>query len=353
MHRFCVALLIITGLATPAVASSPFSFLSGSGSSRGTVQPCSFESLPALRPNASEGATEVRIGVRVLDLIQIDDVQQSMTLDFVVFAAWQDDNVASRLKGQPRCLLSLHSIWNPGLMVAGERNLEAKLEEEVVVASDGGVTYLQRYIGSLRATANLRDFPTDSRTLTVQLVAPGESPDDVQFVPALEHMGFQPDSSAGNWIFGAETSEVTAYSVGGLGARASFAFSIEASRRSGAYSWRLGLPILLIILMSWLPFWIPPVELGTRNSLAALAMLNMIAFQLVLRSMLPAVPYLTLADWVATVALMMIFLALVTSTATGVLALRGKDQLAHVINRTSRLAFPAVTLTFAVLLLSR
>ena len=344
MRPCYLTLLIASCLATPAAAADPFAFFHGSGASAQSVKPCSFESLSTTRPEVAEGGTQVQIGVRVLDLIEIDDVKQAMTLDFVLFARWQDGALARQLAGQRSCQLALHSVWHPGLKVVGERALDPKLEESVVVASDGSVTYMQRFIGSLRATANLRSFPTDSRTLAVRIVVPGYGPQEVQFVPDPVHTGFEPDPSVTNWVFGQETSNTEPYFVESLGARASFSFSIEAHRRAGVYVWRLGIPILLIVLMSWLPFWIPPTEVGARNSLASLAMLNMIAFQLVLRSMLPPVPYMTRADSIATAALIMIFLALVESTATGVLELRGNSQWAGTINLISRVAFPVVAL---------
>ena len=351
MRRWCLTLFIASCLAASAADADAFSFFHSSGALAQTVKPCGFESLSTTRPKVTEGRTQVQIGVRVLDLIEIDDVKQAMTLDFVLFARWQDDAVARQLAGQRSCQLALHSVWNPGLRVVGERELHSKLEEVVVVASDGSVTYMQRFIGSLRATANLRAFPTDSRTLRVRIVAPGYGPQEVQFVPDSAHMGLEPDPSVANWVFDRVTSEVAPYSVENLGELASFTFSIEARRRPDVYAWRLGIPILLIVLMSWLPFWIPPTELGSRNSLASLAMLNMIAFQVVLRSMLPPVPYLTRADWISTAALILIFLALVESAATGVLELRGKSQRAGTINRISRLAFPVVALGLVLMFL--
>ena len=351
MRRWCLALFIASCFATSVAAADAFSFFRGSGALAQTVKPCSFESLSTTRPNVAEGGTQVQIGVRVLDLIEIDDVKQAMTLDFVLFARWQDDAVARQLAGQRSCQLALHSVWNPGLRVVGERELHSKLEEVVVVASDASVTYMQRFIGSLRATANLRAFPIDSRTLRIRIVAPGYGPQEVQFVPDSAHTGLEPDPSVTNWVLDRETSEVVPYSVENLGELASFTFSIEARRRPNVYAWRLGIPILLIVLMSWLPFWIPPTEVGARNSLASLAMLNMIAFQVVLRSMLPPVPYLTRADWISTAALILIFLALVESAATGVLELRGKSQRAGTINRISRLAFPVVALGLVLIFL--
>ena len=53
------------------------------------------KSLSTTRPEVAEGGTQVQIGVRVLDLIEIDDVKQAMTLDFVLFARWQDGTLDS------------------------------------------------------------------------------------------------------------------------------------------------------------------------------------------------------------------------------------------------------------------
>lgn len=358
MKRLAGGLAWVTGLlvlvqlgslfAGEAAAENLISFLNEKDELAQTARPCAFDSISKARP-PGEGPTKVQIGVRVLDLIEIDDISQSMTVDLVLYARWKDANLAKKRAGGQACTLPVNAVWNPGLVIVGDRQLRAELAEEVVVEPDGSVAYLQRLIGGVRATADLRAFPMDTRILKIQIVAPGYSPETVLFSPIKERTGLQPDPSVSNWVFGREMTEVSSYLVANLGAVASYTFSVEARRRSAVYVWRLAMPVVLILLMSWIPFWMPSKEIGARNSLAALAMLNMVAFQSVIRSMLPPVPYMTQADTITTGALMLIFFALLESSGTSILEFNGHTNRALLINRISRLAFPLAALAIVLM----
>ena len=52
----------------------------------------------------------------------------------------------------------------------------------------------------------------------------------------------------------------------------------------------------LIVMMSWVVFWIDPAKFGPQIGLSVTAMLTLIAFQFTLTTSLPKVGYFTVLD---------------------------------------------------------
>jgi hypothetical protein len=69
-------------------------------------------------------------------------------------------------------------------------------------------------------------------------------------------------------------------------------------------------------------------------------MLTLIAYQFAFSNMLPRISYLTRADRFTVCSSVIIFLALVEATSTSALARIGKTELAHSIDKISRVLFP-------------
>jgi hypothetical protein len=341
MRCITTLLVLATLFATPA-AGDVLGFFRGGHADQGKpLTPCAFESIPTARPHRDP--TLISIGVRVLDIIAVDDVRQQATLDFVLYAHWRDARLSNHLDAKERCTLPLGAVWNPNLQLLGERDIQRRFPEMVVVAPDG-VTMHQRLHGTLRATSDLRAFPFDERVLGIRFVAVGLGPKQVEFRPVPERMGLEPNRSVTDWDFVSESTVIATYDVPEMKASfASFEYQIAAERRSSTIVQKLGIPLVLIVLMSWIPFWLDFSILSARLSIASLAMLNAIAYQLVLRSSLPPVPYLTSADWASVCALLLVFLALLENAIAGILEMRDRTTIARSLDVFSRLAFPALT----------
>ena len=65
-----------------------------------------------VRPDADDVPTHVSMGLRLVDLTTIDDVNQSMTVDFAIFLSWKDPRL-SELAG---CVVPISSVWDPGIV---------------------------------------------------------------------------------------------------------------------------------------------------------------------------------------------------------------------------------------------
>jgi hypothetical protein len=73
-------------------------------------------------------------------------------------------------------------------------------------------------------------------------------------------------------------------------------YSIEAQRNSRYYILTVFLPVSLIVIMSWLVFWLPPDVIPSRVGISTASIFSLIAFILSIRMSLPRVSYVTHAD---------------------------------------------------------
>ena len=70
----------------------------------------------------------------------------------------------------------------------------------------------------------------------------------------------------------------------------------EIAREVGATMWTLTLPVFLVTFISFSQFYVPENALADRLSVSLTTILTIIAFQVVVRDKVPAVPYRTLMD---------------------------------------------------------
>jgi hypothetical protein len=94
------------------------------------------------------------------------------------------------------------------------------------------------------------------------------------------------------------------------------AFSFEAKRRAGYFIGKVIIPLLLIVAMSWVVFWIDPRESGTQISVAITAMLTLIAYRFSVGTQLPKVEYMTRLDLFILGSSMLVFASLIQVVVT-------------------------------------
>ena len=115
------------------------------------------------------------------------------------------------------------------------------------------------------------------------------------------------------------------------------------------YAIKIVLPLLLIVAMSWMVFWIDPKESGSKISVAITAMLTLIAYRFAIGELVPKVSYLTRLDYFIVGSTLIVFLVLLLVILTSNLAKSGQTQLAKRIDRWSRIIFPLMLIIITIM----
>ncbi len=285
------------------------------------------------------------MGLRVIDVREINDVDQTITVDFALRLRWEDQ----RLAPYAGCRLPVDKIWFPELVLINSGRVFNRWPELVSVDEGGAVTYLQRQSGTLSSYHQLLEFPFDQQFIDVTLFPLDWSEDKVLLKKDQSFEGIFDTLSISDWKIVNVSSAVETFAPKSFSTlRSSYRFTIEAERYVSYYFWKIILPVCLIVVMSWSVFWIEAREFGTQLGLSATSVLTMIAFIFATTNMLPRLGYFTLLDKFIAGATVMVFLALLQSLCTGYIATRGNDASAQRIDRSSRVVFPVTFLLFCV-----
>ena len=310
------------------------------------------------RPGAGKNPTKVSVGMWLLDIDSIDSSAQNFEANFFVMLSWKDPRLAQ--PGGRNRTYDITRVWNPRIQVANEIGLVRRTFPEVVdVAPDGTVVYRQRFVGPFSQPLDLNDFPFDTQTFRIHLISVGNASSDIEFVRAQEWIDAGMPMAAGiakgislpDWKVESHRTDSAPYVVAVGADVAGFAFDFVAKRDSGYYVWKVILPLLLIVMMSWSVFWIDPSSSGTQIAVATTSMLTLIAYRFAIDSQVPKVSYMTKMDQFIVVGTVLVFLTLMQVVLTARLAQKGRDVLAKRIDKVSRWVFPCIFVVALVLAL--
>lgn len=295
---------------------------------------------PPLGPDG--GPTEVGIAMQLIDFLGVDDVNQQITVDLRLELSWRDP----RLAGFEGCRFSVPEIWFPRIELANSSALRAarqQAQDQVAIGPDGLVTYTQRYAGNVSSYHRLQEFPFDRQSFRIDLLVPGLTSDQMLFAADDDRSGVAYRLNVEGWSVEATTLSDTVIAPALLDHELSVAsLTIDAHREPAFYIYRVLLPLVLVVAMSWTIFWVPPSKYEFQIGLGATAMLTAIAFTISISGRLPPLGYLTTLDKMLIWAVCLVFLSIVEALYTGLLVLRGREALAERIDRIARFVAPAL-----------
>ncbi len=283
------------------------------------------------------GNTPVQVALVVLDLVSIDDAAQVAFVDFAVRMDWHDD----RLEGvfDRVAQFDAAAVRVPPIAFMNDRTLRRGLAETVSVFPTGDVRYVQRFTGEISVALDLSDFPWDRETLEIAIIFP-VFPDEATLRLNPEFSGVPPEWTIANWNLGEPTFEVVS------GSRFSPAhyqliYRQPIERDPTYYIWTVIVPLLLVVAMSWVAFWINPERVEAQLAVAATSMLSLVAFRFAVAQLVPPLSYFTRLDVFMTGSTLLVFFALVEVAGTSYMQQGGKHDLALRVDVGARLAFPA------------
>ena len=292
------------------------------------------------RPLSADGEpTEIQAVGALLDVDKINSAEQNFTLNFYMVFAWSDPRLAHDSAGPVTHKLS--DIWNPRLTIINTQRYWENTRDEVEVSPEGRVTYRLHVFGDFSQALDLRDFPMDKHVFEVPVVAAGYRPDEIVFEPVPTIDSFIADRlSVADWKVDNMRGEARVIPLTDGLKLPAFVFSFEAERRLHHYVIKAIIPLCLIVIMSWVVFWISPEHIPNQLSVAVTTVLTLIAYHIALSGRLPDIPYLTHRDKFLFSATVLVFMALIEVVVTSHLASTDRIALARRIDRTARWLFP-------------
>jgi hypothetical protein len=164
---------------------------------------------------------------------------------------------------------------------------------------------------------------------------------------------FKTYSSLASWdVRGLDVQAATAQAADG-GPVSEARFQLSVKRKSAFYVYKVIVPLLLMVALSWAVFWIEPGDLATQVQIAVTTVLTIIAFAFAISGSLPRVPYLTFIDAFFLTCYVFVFVSIIELMSVHLSHRTRGAELAARIRRHSRWVVPlAFLITNAVLLVT-
>ncbi|NOQ13895.1 MAG: hypothetical protein GQ583_05345 [Methyloprofundus sp.] len=292
------------------------------------------------RPDPAGTPTKVQILLALLDIDEIDGAQQSFTANVYIRVRWQDPRLIATA-GTDRNI-SLKQAWHPIIQIINRQHLRTSFPEGLSVRKKG-IIYQQRYWGQFSNPLSLRDFPLDQHNFEVRVVVanPVSEVQIVDFDDPKVKSTLADQLSIADWeIISWDTSIENYHLSTGFRPLSSYVFHFTAKRKLGYYIVQVIIPLTLIVMMSWIVFWLTPSESGTQISIAITSVLTLIAYRFTIGNELPHISYLTRMDVFLMGATILVFGALLEAALTSRFMNTGNLNLTVKMDWWSRIIFP-------------
>lgn len=294
----------------------------------------------------TEGPLTVELELFLIDLDGINDVSQNFTANFYMDATWHDPGLAH--SGPGNVSHKLGDVWNPRLQILNQQRVVRTFPDYVEVSPEGIVSYRQRFWGTFSQPLELSEFPFDRQTLSLQIVPTEFSEEQVQLLIS-ETSGVSGDYSIADWEVVGHQIVIGQHSYSAHSDTVQMAeLILYVDRRDGYYLVKVVLPLIMIVIMSMLVFWIDPKLAATQIGLATTSMLTLIAYRFAVGATMPKLSFLTRLDYFILASTILVFTCLVLVVWTSALARHGKTESAQAVERIARWIMPALFLAVII-----
>lgn len=302
-----------------------------------------------LQQIAEDTPKPVHVGLVVLDIHKIDNLEESIRGEFVLFMRWKDSSLC--VAGQKRIIsIPFEKANTPQIQVLNLQEIQRFGRQMVQVSPDGTVTYRHRFLGEIHQRFDFKRFPFDVQNWTITLFTSGE--DKFRIVADQENQG----------LMSTDSLTITSWRVSYQGQEASvntnFGFPIYTvemkytlRRDPVFYIWKVVIPIILVVFMSWSVFWINPSNISAQLTVSVTAILTLIVFQFSVSQLMPPLPYLTTLDRFTIGADIFVFMAFVETIVTSYCEHKRRLKLSEAIDYYARFLFPVAFVVFILIIL--
>lgn len=304
-------------------------------------------------PVRDERPVKVKLGIYLIQISNLDELQQTFDIEGYLLAEWQDPRLAfdsaefgarKKVYQDARARAQLETeIWWPGVEFVNAA-AGGKLERHwLEIDESGAVALTARFHARVTSSMDLRRFPYDTQTLHIPLESYFHTTDEVVFAVDEEFTGYDEERTLPEWGFAGWSTTVSPHDYQRphefFGTYSRFDFQLNLIRESGFYHWKIFLPLALILISSWAVFWVR--ELAVNVAITFTVMLTVVAFNFSIADALPKVPYLTFLNAVLAVSYVSVFLSLILVMYSHRLRCAEKDGQEQEVQRICRWAFPA------------
>lgn len=309
------------------------------------------ENLGMEPPRRDEPVT-VTASLFILDITRINEIDNVYTVEVDIEESWDDPRLGFPVAGtdlEERIYVGLEAerqaerMWSANLGATNVVGMPSVRKRELRIRSDGRVAHRARINGSLKTPLDFQAFPFDRQELVIEIESFTWDAETVRLAsnPTLTRVNSTLEMP--EWTVGEVKSLVSEGTTERQTPVSRLTVTIDVRRRAGFYLWKVMLPIITIVFISWVVFWMGEESLARRAGVSATAILTVIAYQFIVSASLPRVAYLTVMDRLILFSFVTIALTMLVNLAVSLQAVRERG-VGPRIDFLCRFLFPAIYL---------
>ncbi|XP_077589025.1 glycine receptor, alpha 4a isoform X2 [Stigmatopora nigra] len=286
-----------------------------------------------IRPNFKGPPVNVTCNIFINSFGSITETTMDYRLNVFLRQKWNDPRLAYSEYPDDSLDLDpsmLDSIWKPDLFFANEKGAnfhEVTTDNKLLrIFQDGSVLYSIRLTLILSCPMDLKNFPMDIQTCTMQLESFGYTMNDLIFEWLSENpVQVADDLTLPQFVLKDEMDLGYCTKYYNTGKFTCIEVKFHLERQMGYYLIQMYIPSLLIVILSWVSFWINMDAAPARVGLGITTVLTMTTQSSGSRASLPKVSYVKAIDiWMA-VCLLFVFAALLEYAAVNFVSRQHKE----------------------------
>jgi hypothetical protein len=237
-----------------------------------------------------------------------------------------------------------HGRW-PDFTFQNQQGNRWTQNRNVVVFHDGRVIYSERFTTDFQVDFDFRQFPFSTQQFVVRIDA--ISPEEFYTYKDLEDISvISSEYGEDEFILQDLTVDVSRRLTNSGFIASRYTFSFEATQHLSYYIFRIFVPILLIILVSWVTFFLK--NYTHRIEVASANLLLFIAFSFSLADNYPRLGYMTFLDAVMAIMFIINALVIVYNVWLRRLEVNGKIEMVERIDNVLDWVYPLIYVTLFV-----
>ncbi|KAM8800026.1 glycine receptor subunit alpha-4-like [Eudromia elegans] len=287
-----------------------------------------------IRPNFKGPPVNVTCNIFINSFGSVTETTMDYRVNVFLRQQWNDPRLAYREYPDDSLDLDpsmLDSIWKPDLFFANEKGAsfhEVTTDNKLLrIFKNGNVLYSIRLTLILSCPMDLKNFPMDIQTCTMQLESFGYTMNDLIFEWLEEQEAVQVAEGLTLPQFILREEKDLGYCTKhyNTGQFTCIEVKFHLERQMGYYLIQMYIPSLLIVILSWVSFWINMEAAPARVGLGITTVLTMTTQSAGSRASLPKVSYVKAIDiWMA-VCLLFVFAALLEYAAVNFVSRQHKE----------------------------
>ncbi|MBC2603728.1 hypothetical protein H5P30_18265 [Puniceicoccus vermicola] len=315
-------------------------------------------------PNPPGRPTEVKVGVFLADIIDVDELNETFEVELILTAEWEDprlafdpaeEGTAEKLFQGAFQFNEIYAAWWPQLLFVNQIGSGDTNAVKISIFPDGRVRYLDQRSVLLETPMALRAFPFDHQSLVAKIVSFGDYSNQVKLTvdervsgASEEYAEVNDKVNIAQWELKSvelEEGEADFRYYGGRENFSELTLTIGLKRKSGNLIWKVILPLVILVLLMWAVFWMDEDNLSDRLNVSFIGILTIVAYQFLIDGSMPRIDYFTFTDAVLLYSFLVMCLTIFESLVLYSLCKKGRKEFAEKIDVVFRWFFPVLYFT--------